>query len=444
MLVSKAVLCKGSFFNLEVREMLMKQVYQYRRTVTLFLFIFCSVLLLTKCVGNQNEKQHIQSNTAEHILDTTTYNQFTGSQVCANCHKEITDNYFQTAHYFTSQQASATSIKGSFKKNQNSFKYDVGKIVSLEKQNDSFYQVYYNNGKKIVQRRFDIVVGSGTKGQTYLSWISSHLIELPVSYFTQVHQWANSPGYPLSPIIFNRPVTARCLECHTTFAQTINYNPDVPPVFDSTKMILTVGCEKCHGPAAKHVAFETGHPNDTIGMFIINPKNLSRQLSLDVCALCHSGRLQEKQAPFQFTAGDSLNHFFEISDEAKKAGMMDVHGNQLGVLSASKCFQLSKTMTCTTCHNPHKKERGNTMLFSQRCQNCHAGEHKVIEGVSKNVLINNCIDCHMPLQESTSISFLLQNKTEPVNAVMRTHYITIYNDETKKFIEQNSSKQKKK
>ncbi len=50
----------------------------------------------------------------------------------------------------------------------------------------------------------------------------------------------------------------------------------------------------------------------------------------------------------------------------------------------------------------------------------------------------------MPLQESTSISFLLQNKAQPVNAKMRTHYITVYNDETKKFIEQNSSSKKKK
>ena len=123
---------------------------------------------------------------------------------------------------------------------------------------------------------------------------------------------------------------------------------------------------------------------------------------------------------------------------------MDVHGNQYGVLSASKCFQLSKTMTCITCHDPHKNETGNTALFSQRCMSCHTNQHKTIEGLSDDVLKNNCIDCHMPLQESTSISFLLQNKTQPVNAVMRTHYITVYNDETKKFIERNTASKKKK
>ena len=121
-----------------------------------------------------------------------------------------------------------------------------------------------------------------------------------------------------------------------------------------------------------------------------------------------------------------------------------MHGNQLGLLQASKCFRLSKTMTCITCHNIHKNERGKTELFSQRCMSCHIEKHKTIAGISNNNLIKNCIDCHMPLQTSRSISFLLQGKEQPVNAKMRTHYITVYNDETKKFIEHQTSSQKKK
>ena len=173
-------------------------------------------------------------------------------------------------------------------------------------------------------------------------------------------------------------------------------------------------------------------------------KKPTKQLQLDVCALCHNGKLQEKQPPFQFVAGESLNDFYDATDVARNAGLMDVHGNQLGVLSASKCFRISKTMTCTTCHDPHKNETGNTLLFSQRCISCHSNQHKKIANLSNDVVKNNCIDCHMPLQESTSISFLLKKNMQPVNAVMRTHYISIYNDETKKFIARNASSQKKK
>jgi hypothetical protein len=402
------------------------------------------MLLFTQCVNHQNDKQTTANSVSIEQHGIVEYNQFAGIQTCAKCHPAETNTYTHTAHFLTSQQAANNSVKGSFKKGQNSFTYAADKIVYLEKQKDSLYQVYYHKGKKVVQRRFDIVIGSGTKGQTYLSWIDDHLIELPVSYFTQVQQWANSPGYPLSPIIFNRPVTARCLECHSTFAQTISYNPEVPPVFDSTKMILTVSCEKCHGPAARHVAYHSSHANDTIAKFIVNPFNLPRQLILDVCAVCHSGRLEEKKTPFQFLPGDSLSSYYGASDVAKKTSVMDVHGNQLGILSASKCFRIGKTMTCITCHDPHKNERGNTIVFSQRCTSCHKDQHKTIEGLSNEMLITNCIDCHMPLQESRSISFFVQGKEQPVNAKMRTHFITVYSDETKKFIEKNASSSKKK
>jgi len=409
------------------------------------MLIVFALFLFTKCVSDQSKQQQNVVDTAiVSKNDTVEFSQFAGSAVCAKCHASITNEYKHTAHFLSSQTASASSIKGSFKKGMSSFKYDVDKVVSLEKQNDSFYQVYYHKGTEVIKRRFDIVIGSGTKGQTYLSWLDDHLIELPVSYFTQVHQWANSPGYPLSPIIFNRPATARCLECHSTYAGTINYNPDIPPVFDSSKMLLTIGCEKCHGPAAKHVTYQLQNPGDTTAKFIINPKKLSRQLTLDVCGLCHSGRLEEKSVPFQFTPGKNLSDYFTLSDAAKKTGVMDVHGNQLGILSASKCFRGSKTMTCLTCHDPHKNERNNTTVFSQRCISCHNNQHKKIEGVSNNMLINNCIDCHMPLQESTSVSFLLQGKERPVDAVIRTHFIKVYNDETKKFIEHNAPSQKKK
>ena len=50
----------------------------------------------------------------------------------------------------------------------------------------------------------------------------------------------------------------------------------------------------------------------------------------------------------------------------------------------------------------------------------------------------------MPNQSSMSIAFLLQGETVPTHAKMRTHFITVYPDETKKFINKLTSSQKKK
>src|SRR5690348_5160830 len=216
--------------------------YKHKRTSITYTLIVIVLFLFVRCINNENKKQtSAQTTVQKEIIDTITYEKFAGSKVCGNCHKEITNDYFHSAHFYTSQPASLKTIKGSLKPGENSFAYDENRMVKLEKRDSGLYEVYYFKGDEHVTRRFDIVVGSGIKGQTYLSWVGNQLIELPVSYFTQVHHWANSPGYPLYPTLFNRPATTRCLECHSTFATTLTPPMQEPEKFDSTKMILNVG-----------------------------------------------------------------------------------------------------------------------------------------------------------------------------------------------------------
>jgi hypothetical protein len=427
----------------------MRELNKYKSTLFIYCLIIICIFLLAKCINNENAKKETPVKTQvvtkkQVVTKNITYEQYAGPGVCSKCHKSITANFLHTAHYLTSQIASAKSIKGNFIPGKNIFVYGPGRIVRLEKRDSGFYQVYYYKGEERVVRRFDIVVGSGTKGQTYLSWVNNQLIELPVSYFTQVKAWANSPGYPLYPTLFNRPATTRCLECHSTFAGTLTPPMQEPEKFDSTKLIYRITCEKCHGPGAKHVAYQTKNPNDTVSRFIVNPLQLSKALSMDLCNLCHSGRLQKTKPSFEFIAGDTLSNYFEIDTGTKNVSIIDVHGNQYGLLAASKCFRISKTMTCLTCHDVHKNERGKMQLFSQRCMSCHTNQHKQINGLSNAKLITNCVNCHMPNQSSISIAFLLQGETIPAHAMMRTHFITAYPDETKKYIDKLTSLPKKK
>jgi hypothetical protein len=46
----------------------------------------------------------------------------------------------------------------------------------------------------------------------------------------------------------------------------------------------------------------------------------------------------------------------------------------------------------------------------------------------------NCIDCHMPKQLSHAVAVYLQGADAPTPALMRTHYIKIYPDETQKIL----------
>jgi len=411
--------------------------FKYLRTLIVLIIIISCIFFFTKCVSNQNsENQKVADTTlgTHPIIKPVAYSQFAGSVVCADCHKTISHDYLHAAHYLTSQPASKKSIKGSFVPGENYYAYRPDRVVVLESRDSGLYQVYYSKRIEKLARRFDIVIGSGTNGQTYLSWLNDQIIELPVSYFTLVKSWENSPGYPLSPIVFNRLATTRCLECHTTLATTTTSPLQEPERFDSTKMIYTISCERCHGPASQHVEFEKQHPGDTTGKHIVNPAKLSYKLQMDVCNLCHSGRLQKTQPSFSFIAGDTLANYFSIDTTIKKAEDIDVHGNQFGLLANSKCFIVSKTLTCTTCHDVHKNERGKMQLLSQRCTSCHSIEHKPVEGLSSKTITNNCIDCHMPEQPSRSIEFILQGDNFPTPAIMRTHFITIYPDATKKYI----------
>ncbi|MEJ7770032.1 MAG: multiheme c-type cytochrome, partial [Chitinophagaceae bacterium] len=291
--------------------------------------------------------------------------------------------------------------------------------------------------------RMDIIFGSGSKGQSYLNCYNNRLLQMPITYFTAANQWSNSPGFP-DKAVFSRPVTSRCVECHSTYAQNISGPTSQWEEFDRNKILYGVDCEKCHGPAASHVQFQTQHPEEAKGKFIVNPAALSRQQNIDMCALCHGGSLSKTKPSFEFSVGDTLSNYFSIDTASKDATSIDVHGNQYGLLAASKCFKGSN-ITCSSCHNTHENERGKLALFSKRCMNCHNNEHKNFctmpgkEGVS---IVKNCIDCHMPKQPSRSIAVMLQGATTSTPALMRSHLIKIYPQETKKvlpFISSNPS-----
>jgi len=409
----------------------MKGIVIYHRSLMLIAVIVFCVFLLTRCINGEQEED-------EKIIKNSKYGLFAGSANCAACHKKIYESHIQTAHFHTSEMAIQNAIKGSFDSGKNSFHYSTGGLVRMEKRNGGLYQVAYVNGTERVSQRFDIITGSGTKGQTFLTWTGNNLFQLPVTYFTSKSQWCNSPGNP-NKIALNRPITSRCLECHTTFVEKISAENIEPEAFDKNQMILGVDCEKCHGPGLEHVKFHQQNPAETKGKFIINPASFSRLQSLDLCALCHGGRLQKTKPSFEFMTGDKLSDFFLLNTAPRDVASIDVHGNQYGLLTASKCFINSEKMTCITCHNIHENEKGATGVFSQRCISCHTDKHSNIPLCKMTVISNaeksrNCTSCHMPEIPSKAIAVLLQGEDTLTPASMHTHLIKVYPEETKKVL----------
>jgi hypothetical protein len=361
--------------------------------------------------------------------------EFAGSQTCIDCHKAVAESHVHTPHFLTSAIADAGTVRGNFDSGQNVLILNEGLKVVMEKTQDGFFQRGYVDGAEINRKPMDITIGSGRQGQTYLYWDENMLHQLPVSYYTASDSWSNSPGYPNDQLIFTRPITARCLECHSTYFK-LGKPVGSQETFERNQVMLGVDCERCHGPAGRHVTFHRKHPDEKEPMNIINPARLSRERKLDNCALCHSGIRENILPSFSYVVGENLDDYSYPGTFADSAATLDVHGNQYGLLTASKCFRMSK-MDCSTCHNVHVKETNKTEMFSARCMSCHVkgGEHfckqPEIAGLE---LSKNCIDCHMPALPSRQVFLQEADGVGTSPFFVRTHLIGVYEEKVKEFL----------
>jgi hypothetical protein len=361
---------------------------------------------------------------------------YAGDAACLPCHKQQSSDYGRTAHHLTSQPPDQDSILGSFQDGSNilmianpepgsgnprlSFKME-------RKEGSSYETALAELGSRKLTRseRIDVVLGSGVRGQTYLYWKGDQLYELPVSYWTDGHQWINSPGYQDGTANFAREIDPRCLECHTSYIRVLSPDPHTNH-YDRASLRTGIACETCHGPGAEHVAREqaasTAHPESTAHT-ILNPARFDRDRQVDQCALCHNGvRDQELLPAFSYLPGKLLDQYL-APNSTDSLDHPDVHGNQAGLLKKSGCYLSSPTMTCSTCHNVHAPER-SAASYSNLCLNCHRWQSC---GVSKKLgvkITHNCVDCHMPLQQTDAIVSVTASNI--VRTTIRSHWIKVY------------------
>ena len=74
-------------------------------------------------------------------------------------------------------------------------------------------------------------------------------------------EWANSPGFPFSQVIYSRPITSRLHGMPQHIRQGGFGSFVEPEEFDHNQMILGVDCEKCHGAGEKHVEYQLQNPD---------------------------------------------------------------------------------------------------------------------------------------------------------------------------------------
>ena len=352
--------------------------------------------------------------------------EYLGDQACQPCHEDKAKSYQHTAHHFATSWPTSSTVKGGFSPDTNTLHTSNPYLhFKMTATPDGYFQSAIEEpgeGKTISHsERIDIVAGEPRKGQSYLFWKGDELFQLPVTYWNETDSWVNSPSYPDGSPHFDKAIIPRCLECHASY---FDWMP--PPVnrYRKTTLMLGIICEKCHGPGRAHVALHRVKAHLPAGTpeAIVNPAKLDRDRQIDVCGLCHSGNGTPIAPALSFLPGNDLRDFIDIPYVTAEEAV-DVHGNQVQLLRRSRCFQQTTTLTCTTCHDVHTTQR-DAAAFSEKCLTCHqprqCGEYPKLG----DQIAANCIDCHMPFQESRVLFVKANGKI--LRPKVRNHTIAIY------------------
>lgn len=365
---------------------------------------------------------------------------YAGPQSCIDCHQAQHESTALSSHFKATSPATKENTLGHFTAGHNTFVYDKNTKLVMEERNDSLYQVLYKNGKEVEAYSFDVIFGI-KHAQTSGYWKNNYVYELPISYYKSIDNWATSPTYSSTEAYFQRKIEKECFACHSsniasryvTTKSTETYTfmgMEVEDFMNKNTLLYGIDCERCHGPAKKHVQAHLKFPDIKKAQYIVTFSSLNRQQRIDACALCHSGNDKSKlRSRFQYKPGENISDYFMENPHSKDTLNFDVHGNQLGMLSRSKCFQKSQTMDCITCHNPHQDTPQKQSSYSKICMSCHqeakhsATTQKII---SKSISANNCVECHMPKQDSRAIRFQESSSSKIISYSLRTHKIGIY------------------
>ena len=301
-----------------------------------------------------------------------------------------------------------------------------------------------------LEQDVDWVMGSGHVSRVYLyATPSGELFQLPLAWYSQGQHWRFAPGQDKAQHDgVSRIIRRECMFCHNAY-------PDVPAGSDEPWASHTfpeelphgTGCQRCHGPGARHVALTYGGAQrQEIIDAIVAPKRLATDRSRDICYTCHMqpavammpvrrfGRADYSQRP-----GEPLSDYLVQTDAeiegVSKPDRFEINHHPYR-MEQSACFletlrdDGTSQLSCLTCHDPHRKvpvaERA--AHYRRACTGCHTITSEKLEamrdkaaatdGFTENERVwfetRDCAGCHMPRRRTQDV----------VHAVMTDHKIT--------------------
>ncbi len=203
-----------------------------------------------------------------------------------------------------------------------------------------------------------------------------------------------------------------CAECHTT---DLRRNFDLETNTYATSFHeINVGCQACHGPGSRHVAWAqrsklapAEHADDEDKGLLVDLGHEDAAVQIDACARCHSRRANVKA---EYEYGKPLLDHYDLELLVDPLYFPD--GQILDEVYVTGSFLQAKKhgqgVRCTDCHDPHSakpKREGNAL-----CTHCHQPEPPAAFPTLKAAAYDDeahhhhpvgsegaaCVACHMP------------------------------------------------
>lgn len=225
-------------------------------------------------------------------------------------------------------------------------------------------------------------------------------------------------GNPLHWTGIDQNWNYQCAWCHSTDLQK-KYD-SATSSFKTTWSEISVGCEACHGPGSRHLAWASrpkvdASSDDATKGFALRlderhgvswpmgadgqaHRSTSRTTSkeIEVCAGCHARRQQ-----FSSNPTDVGRLFDAFRPSTIERGLYYPDGQQHDEVYTYVSFLQSRMhsagVTCSDCHNPHSGKlrlAGNSV-----CTQCHSAERfdtPAHHHHAMNTDGSKCVSCHMP------------------------------------------------